>query len=102
MQVRSLALFSELRIQHCHELWCRSQLWLRSGIAVAVVEAGSCSLIGPLAWEPPYAAGVALKWKEKKKKMNAQSVATGIGKKKIWKGVLCIGWGRAGHALARH
>ena len=26
-----------LGIQHCHELWCRSQTWLRSGIAVAVV-----------------------------------------------------------------
>ena len=26
-----------VRIQHCHELWCRSQMWFRSGIAVAVV-----------------------------------------------------------------
>ena len=26
-----------LRIQHCYDLWCRSQMWLRSGIAVAVV-----------------------------------------------------------------
>ena len=26
-----------LRIWHCHELWCRSQTQLRSGIAVAVV-----------------------------------------------------------------
>ena len=22
---------------HCHELWCRSNMWLGSGIAVAVV-----------------------------------------------------------------
>ena len=43
MQVRSLASFT-VRIQRCHELWCRSQVWLRSGIAVAVVQAGSCSL----------------------------------------------------------
>ena len=37
MRVQSLALLSGLRIQHCCELWCRSQMWLRSGIAVAVV-----------------------------------------------------------------
>ena len=36
MQVWSLALLRRLRIQHCHELWCRSQTRLRSGIAVAV------------------------------------------------------------------
>ena len=35
--VRSLALPSGLRIWHCHELWCRSQTQLRSGVAVAVV-----------------------------------------------------------------
>ena len=40
---RSLALLSGLRIQHCHELCCRLQTWLGSGIAVAVVQAGSCS-----------------------------------------------------------
>ena len=39
------SLISGLRIWHCHELWCRSQMWLRSGIAVAlaVVQADSCS-----------------------------------------------------------
>ena len=42
-QVRSLALLSMLRIRHCHELWCRWQMWLGSRIAVAVVYAGSCS-----------------------------------------------------------
>ena len=35
-QIRSLALLSGLRIWHCHELWCRSQTWLRSNVAVAV------------------------------------------------------------------
>ena len=35
--VRSLASLSGLRIWHCHELWSRSQMQLRSGIAVAVV-----------------------------------------------------------------
>ena len=38
MQVRSLAWLSGLRIQSCHELQCRSQTWLRYGIAVAVVQ----------------------------------------------------------------
>ena len=28
---------SVLRVRHCLELWCHSQIWLRSGIAVAVV-----------------------------------------------------------------
>ena len=31
-----LALFSRLRIRCCCELWCGLQMWLRSGIAVAV------------------------------------------------------------------
>ena len=37
MQVRSLALLSGLRIWHCHELRCGLQMWLGSGVAVAVV-----------------------------------------------------------------
>ena len=36
-QVQSLALLSGLRIQHCLELWCRSQTWLESHVAVAVM-----------------------------------------------------------------
>ena len=45
MQVQSLAFLRGLRIQHCHELWCRLQTQLGShvAVAVAVVEAGSCS-----------------------------------------------------------
>ena len=34
--VPSLASLSGLRIRHCHELWCRSQTWLGSSVAVAV------------------------------------------------------------------
>ena len=37
LQVPSLALLSGLRIQHCRDLQWRLQMWLRSGIAVAVV-----------------------------------------------------------------
>ena len=40
-RVRSLASLSELRIRHCHELWCRSQMWLRPGVAVAAAQVGS-------------------------------------------------------------
>ena len=56
-----------LRVQHCHEhgvghrrssdlmlLW----LWCRPAAAAP---------IGPLAWEPPYAMGMALKGKKKRK-----------------------------------
>ena len=38
-----LASFSGLRMWHCPELWCWLQIWLRSGIAVAVVQAGDFS-----------------------------------------------------------
>ena len=37
LQVWSLASFSGVGIRHCCELWCRSQMWLKSGVAVAVV-----------------------------------------------------------------
>ena len=43
MRVGSLALLSGLEIWHYPELWSRSNTWLRSCIAVAVVQAGNCS-----------------------------------------------------------
>ena len=43
MWVHSLASLSGLRIQGCCEPWCRSQTRLGSCVAVAVVQAGSCS-----------------------------------------------------------
>ena len=57
-QVQSLASLSGLRIQHCHELWCRLQTWLGSDIVAAMLEA--TAPIEPLAWEPPYLSDVAL------------------------------------------
>ena len=36
IQVPSLALLCGLGIQPCCALWCRLQMWLESGIAVAV------------------------------------------------------------------
>ena len=43
MWVRSLAPLSGLGVRHCCELWCRSQMWLRPPVAVAVAQAGSCN-----------------------------------------------------------
>ena len=43
MQVQSLASLSGLRIWSCRELWCRLQMQLGSGIAVAVAQANSYS-----------------------------------------------------------
>ena len=39
-RIQLLTLLSVLRILCCQELWCGSQTWLGSGIAVAVAEAG--------------------------------------------------------------
>ena len=62
LQVQSLASFSGIRIRHCRELWCRSQTWLGSHVAVAAAP------IRPLAWELPCAERTALKCKNKKTK----------------------------------
>ena len=61
LRVRSLALLSGLRMQHCRELWCRSQMQLGCCVAVALAQAGSYSSDLTLAWEPPHAVGVVLK-----------------------------------------
>ena len=60
MQVQFLASLSGLRIHHYHELWCRSQMRPRFGLAVAPNQ--------PLAQELPCAAGAALKIKANKEK----------------------------------
>jgi len=61
MQVPSLALLSGLQIWCCCELWCRP---------------AAAAPIRPLAWELPYATGVALKRKKKKvlKKMSRLAI----------------------------
>ena len=53
LQDQTLVLLSGLRIQLCCELWCRPAATAR---------------MRPLAWEPPYAVGAALKNKKKQKK----------------------------------
>ena len=60
MQVQSLALLSGLRVQCCH------RLRLGSSVAMTVTQATAAALTGPLAWELPYAASVAVKRKKRK------------------------------------
>ena len=43
-------------------------MWLRSCITVAVAWAEAIAMIRPLAWEAPYAVGMALKDKKQKVK----------------------------------
>ena len=64
-QVQSLVLLSGLRIQRYCELWCGHRrgsdpawLWL-------CCRPVATALIWPLAWEPPYAMGAALKRQRK-------------------------------------
>ena len=64
MWVQSLASLSRSRIQRCGELWCRSQMRLRSCVAVAVCRPAAVAR----AWEPPYASGTALKSKRERKR----------------------------------
>ena len=71
LRVQFLALLSGLKIRRCSELWCRSQTWLGSQVAVAVAP------IRPLAWEPPYVAGVAQEMVKKKKRMEAEVPTSG-------------------------
>ena len=103
MWVWSLVLLNGSGIQHCHELWCRSLVPLRSGVAVAVALAGSCSSNGPQAWELPYALlGCGpKKQKKQKQKQNKTKQNKQTNKKQpnkqtkkphhLWKGhCICI------------
>ena len=66
--------FSGFRFQHCRELWCRSQMQLGLALLWLWHRLAAVAPIGPLTWEPPYAAGVALE-KTKKKKRKKSSIA---------------------------
>ena len=69
LKVRSLALLSGLRIWRCHELWCRSPMWLGSSVLLWLwCIPAATALIQPLAWEPPCATSAALKKDKKTKK----------------------------------
>ena len=66
MQVQSLDLLSVLRIWLCLELWCRLEMLLDLVLLWLWCRSVAVALIQPLAWEHPYAAGVALKTKTSK------------------------------------
>ena len=70
MRVRSLALLIGLRILRCCEVRCG--VGVRCGLDLALLglwhRPAAIALIRSLVWEPPYAAGVALKRQERKKK----------------------------------
>ena len=70
--VWSLALL-KLRIRCCRELWDSLQMWLGScvkDLALLWLQSRPAAIapIRPLVWEPPYAAGAALKREKTKKK----------------------------------
>ena len=66
--VQPLALLSGLKIQHCHELWCRSQTRLRSRVAVAVAEARNYSSNSTPSLGTSICGGSGLRNGKKKKK----------------------------------
>ena len=68
IQLGAMASLSGLRIQHCPELKCRSQMQLGSGVAVAV--AGSCSSNLTPSLATSIWRGYSPK-KQKKKKINS-------------------------------
>ena len=70
VQIRSLASLSGSRIWHCLELWYRSQMWLGSSVAVAVVQAGSCISDSTPSLETSICYGCGFK-KQKTNKQNS-------------------------------
>ena len=74
--VQSLASFSGLRIPHCHELWCRSQTWLRSFVAVAVACVGNCSSDST----PGLVPSICCRCSPEKKKKKPPRAFTGLSK----------------------
>ena len=56
-------------IRRCHELWCRSQTQLRSCMLWLWLRPAATTPIQPLAWDPPYATGAALKRQKTKIKI---------------------------------
>ena len=85
--IQSLTLLSGLRIQHCRKLWYRLQMQLGSGIAVAVVLAGSYSCLQlssavcscrPLTKEPPYVEDAYGKKAKKERTMSMQACSVSL------------------------
>ena len=58
---------SALTVQHGCELWCRSQTWHRPLLLWLWYRPAAVARVQLLAWELPYAMGVALKSKQTNK-----------------------------------
>ena len=76
MQVWFQASLSRLRIQHCSELWCRSQMQLGYWVAVAMAYLGSCSSNSTLILRTSICYG----WGPKKTKKNKKRILSTKGK----------------------
>ena len=93
MWVWSLASLTGLRIPCCHELWCRSQMWLESCVAVAAAKASSCSssLTPRLGTSTHCELGPKrTKKKKRKKERKKERERKGTQQKKFW--MLEIRW----------
>ena len=75
LQVQYLTLLSGLRIQRCHDLWCRSQTLLRFYVVVWHRLAATAP-IQPLAWKPPLCRGYGPKKKKKKNRICLVGICT--------------------------
>ena len=70
LQVQSLALLSELRIWHYHEYGVGRRCGLDPALLWLWCRPVATTPIRPIAWEPPYAVGVAVKRQKTKKKIS--------------------------------
>ena len=66
-----MPLLSGLRIWRCRKLQHMLKMWLGSVLLWLWCRLAAIALIRPLAWEFPYALGVAVKRKEKKQMKNS-------------------------------
>ena len=76
-------LVSGLRIRCCCELWCRSQTWLGSLIALVVAVASSCSSDSALSLGTSICCGCGSK-NDKKKKKATFGVPWWLSRLRIW------------------
>ena len=73
-EVQSLALLSGLRIRHCCELWCRSQMRLQYQLLWLWHRLAAAALIHHCLETLPYAEIVALKKKKERKKRGGEEI----------------------------
>ena len=68
LQVQSLALLSGLRVWHCRSCGVGHRCGLDLALLWLWHKPAATALFRPLAWEPPFATGAALKGQKQKKK----------------------------------